>query len=349
MEKTIFDPWLEEIREANRIFEEKPHISYPQDWQAYNLAQTQEKLLFLELLSELTSQVPPVKRTGPGRPQADLGEMIFACCLKTYLDFSSRRSESDIQLARRLGYLSHVPHFNTILNYLNKPELKSILKHLIEFSAMPVKELEDHFAVDSTGFSTSIFARWNGIRMKHDEKRQYKKAHVMVGVRTNIISSAEVTGGTVSDYTPFPSLLEHTCKNMTVKEVSADMGYNSRMVFGLINEHGAIPFIPFRKSDAGRAKGCAIWRTMFNYFRFHKKEFMRHYHLRSNAESVFSMIKRKQGMHLRSRKEVAQFNELLCKLLVHNICVLIQEIFESGIRIDFHELAEDELMCSAAV
>ena len=73
---------------------------YMQDWTAYNQAQTQEKILFLELLYELTSQIPQPKRKGAGRPSANLGEMVFACCLKTYLDFSSRRSESDIQLAQ---------------------------------------------------------------------------------------------------------------------------------------------------------------------------------------------------------------------------------------------------------
>jgi len=84
---------------------------------------------------------------------------------------------------------------------------------------------------------------------------------------------------------------------------------------------------------------------MFVFFRDHKEEFMAHYHLRSNAESTFSMMKRKQGTYLRSRKGIAQVNEILCKALVHNICVLIQETFESGIQVDFESLAEDELMC----
>jgi hypothetical protein len=56
------------------------------------------------------------------------------------------------------------------------------------------------------------------------------------------------------------------------------------------------------------------------------------------------MMKRKQGTNLRSRNDVAQYNEILCKALVHNICVLIQEMFESDVHIDF-EMAEDELMC----
>ena len=320
-------------------------VSYPQDWVAYNEAQTNEKLLFLQLLGDLTAQVPTQERSRAGRPSANLGEMIFACCMKIYLNFSSRRTESDLKMAEQLEYLGHTPHFNTILKYLNKPGLTPILKQLIEFSAMPVKQLEEHFAADSSGFSTSMFGRWCDVRVKRHERRLFRKAHVMVGVKTNVIASIEVTGGFVSDYEPFPALLERLCKNMSVKEISADMGYSSRKVLGLVSEHGAIPFIPFKKHANNRAERCAIWKAMYRYFHEHREDFMSHYHKRSNVESVFSMMKRKQGTHLKSRNMIGQTNEILCKALVHNICVLIQEIFESGITVDFQLLAEDELMC----
>jgi hypothetical protein len=35
-----------------------------------------------------------------------------------------------------------------------------MLRHLVEISALPLKEVETDFAVDSTGFSTSRFERW---------------------------------------------------------------------------------------------------------------------------------------------------------------------------------------------
>jgi transposase len=320
-------------------------VSYSQDWVAYNEAQTNEKLLFLQLLGELTSQVPKQARTGAGRPPADLGEMIFACCMKIYLNFSSRRTESDLKMAEQLEYLGHTPHFNTILKYLNDPSLTGVLTKLVEFSALPLKQLEDKFAVDSTGFSTSVFARWYGTSRKNEEQRTYVKAHVMCGVKTNVITSIEVTPGTVSDFNMFPALVESTAKRFQMKEVSADKGYSSRKCMEVVNKHGAIPYIAFRRNTRSLAQGSQIWRTMFVFFRDHKDEFMAHYHLRSNVESTFSMMKRKQGTYLRSKKGIAQINEILCKALVHNICVLIQETFESGIRVDFESLAEDELMC----
>lgn len=62
-----------------------------------------------------------------------------------------------------------------------------------------------------------------------------------------------------------------------------------------------------------------------------------HYHKRSNVETTFSMIKAKFGGSLRSKTRTAQINEALCKILAHNICVLIQSIFELGVKPDFYK------------
>jgi hypothetical protein len=37
----------------------------------------------------------------------------------------------------------------------------------------------------------------------------------------------------------------------------------------------------------------------------------------------------------RSKTDVAQVNELLCKVLCHNLCVLIQRMYELGIEPEF--------------
>ncbi|MGA3198326.1 MAG: hypothetical protein ABSD89_02865 [Halobacteriota archaeon] len=47
------------------------------------------------------------------------------------------------------------------------------------------------------------------------------------------------------------------------------------------------------------------------------------------------MIKSKFGDAVRSKTEVAQVNEVLLKVLCHNICVVIQEMFELRIGPEF--------------
>lgn len=319
--------------------------TYPQVWEAYNQAQTQEKILFLELLHELTSQVPQPKRQSAGRPSANLGEMIFSCCLKTYLDFSRRRSESDIQLTTHLGYIDHSPHFNTVLKYIRKPEMKKVLMKLIEISALPLKEVESNFAMDASGFSTSMACNWHKSKQNFTEYRMFKKAHIMCGVKTNVITHIEITDGYLHDTQMFETLLMNTKKNFDMKEVYADKGYLSEKNYGIAIKNGVIPFIPFKRNAKNESERMFIWRVMFQFFKENKEEFMKHYNQRSNVESVFSMMKRKYGGYVRSRSSIGRENEILCKALCHNICVLIQEIFELGIRVDFKEVAAPEFMC----
>jgi len=47
------------------------------------------------------------------------------------------------------------------------------------------------------------------------------------------------------------------------------------------------------------------------------------------------MIKGKFGSSVRSKSYHGQANEVLCKIICHNLCVVIQAMFELGIKPDF--------------
>lgn len=47
------------------------------------------------------------------------------------------------------------------------------------------------------------------------------------------------------------------------------------------------------------------------------------------------MVKQKFGGSVKSKNETAQINELYCKFLCHNICVLISSVYELGIAPEF--------------
>lgn len=70
---------------------------------------------------------------------------------------------------------------------------------------------------------------------------------------------------------------------------------------------------------------------MHYLFMYQREAFMEHYHKRSNIETAYSMIKGKFGIALRSKSDTGQINEALCKVLAHNICVLVQASHELGI------------------
>jgi len=311
--------------------EPKVNQTYAQNWPAYNQAQMKEKLLFMKLLSGLCETLEEPQYIF-GRPKLSSADMLFCCAFKIYSTFSGRRFTSDMRIAKENGLIEKVPHYNSIFNYLKNPKLTPILKQFIEKSSLPLKAIETDFAIDSSGFSTSRFARYFVYKHKRNtEYRVWIKAHLMCGVRTNIITSVEITEGTVSDTPILPGLVTRTAQNFTIGEVLADKGYLSKENYETIEKFGGIGYIPFKSNSSGRSHGSYLWRKMFHYFMYNREEFMQHYHKRSNVETTFYMIKSKFGTNLRSKTKTAQINEVLCKILCHNICVLIQEMHELNI------------------
>ena len=88
---------------------------------------------------------------------------------------------------------------------------------------------------------------------------------------------------------------------------------------------------------------------MYHFYMFNREAFLQHYHKRSNVETVFSMIKGKFGDSVRSKSNAGQVNEVLCKVLCHNICVLIQSIHELGIEPLFCESHQNPLQGEGGV
>jgi hypothetical protein len=79
------------------------------------------------------------------------------------------------------------------------------------------------------------------------------------------------------------------------------------------------------------AEPGTLWERLFGFFQFNRADFLARYHAKSNVESTFSMVKAKFRDHVRSKTDTAMKNEVLLKLLCHNVVVVHQAIIELGI------------------
>jgi len=318
-----------------RIDALNPKPTYPQDWQAYNAAQTQEKLIAEQMLLEILDSFEQKTLTVRGRPQINMKERIYSMFQYVYLGYSARRCISDLKMAKQRGVIDNVPHFNSILNFFSNTTITPVLKRLVHITALPLKQVERDFAIDSSGFSTSRFERWFNIRtQKYARKRHWKKCHLSVGVKSNIITSVKITDGTVADSPELMPLANETRRYFDMEELSADKAYLSRENLDGIAALGCIPYIPFKSNSSRKQRGSVIWSRMFDYFLNNQEKFLKAYHKRSNIETTYSMIKRKFGNNLKTRKDESQVNEILVKVICHNLAVLVQESFELGLEID---------------
>lgn len=306
-------------------------VTYKQNWPAYNEAQTNEKRQFQTLLHDLCRDIPTPPQVGRGQRRLPMPDAVFCAVFKVYCTLSARRFASDLCDAQAKGYIDRVPHFNSVLNYLEDPAMFPLLVSLIEHSAVPLRAIESNFAVDSTGFAFSRFVRWFDIKYnRFTAEQQWVKLHFCTGVKTNVITAVEIHGRNAGDAPQLPALVQTTAKNFAVKEVSADKGYTGQETHDAIAAVGATPFIAFKSNATGGIGG--LFEKMFHYFQFNKEDFLAHYHQRSNVESTVMMVKTKFGDAVRSKTDMAARNEVLCKVLCHNICCLISAIYELGIQ-----------------
>lgn len=313
--------------------------TYKQEWPAYNKAQTNEKAQFLAFLYELCSGIEEPVQTF-GRPRLPLADILFAATFKTYSTVSGRRFVSDLRDAKAKGYLSKMPSYNSIFDYLKMESLTPYLKQMIADSSLPLKSIERDFAVDSSGFSTTRSTRWFDVKYGKDENwHDWLKMHLMCGTSTHIVTSVEISNSRSHDTLFYRPLVEATAKSgFNMQEVAADKAYLSAANLNLTVAKGARPYIPF-KTNSKSDNGTALWAKLYHFYSFKREEFLTHYHKRSNVETAFHMIKSKFGEKLRCKTETAQINEALCKVLCHNLCVVIQSMYELGV---------DPTFCTAA-
>lgn len=310
-------------------------VPLSQSWAAYDAAQVHEGDYFRVLLRELcdTVEQPP---QGRGRPRMPLSDMLYGMGLKVYSNRSTRRAMSTIRDAVAAGRMETEPSYSTPIRYFESPEVTPVLRSLIQASALPLRDIEVDFAIDSSGIASTAYHRWFDAKWGHSKKEaQWVKLHIMVGVRTNIVTVADATAHQSADTVYLPDFVRITAENFRIEELSADLAYSSRKNLHAVVDAGGTPYIPFRYNavakPAQKRQYDALWEKMYHLFTLHEAEFNRHYHKRSNVETAFHMLKAKFGNVIRARTPVAQVNEALMKVLCLNICTLVHAMYSLGI------------------
>lgn len=316
----------------------------PFSWHNYNLSQTKEKALFVNILGDLCNLIVE-SRNAKGRKPRPLKDITFALVMKEYLNTSSRRVQSDLKLFAEVGFINSEIPFTTLLDHLSRRDLRDVLIELIEISSLPLKCIETDFAIDATGFGTSRYETFFQYKHKRNVRwKQFRKCHAVCGVKTNIITAIDITEGHTNDQIRFEPLAKDTARNFTIREFSGDKGYLAGKNFAFIKDLGGQAFLAFKSNTTANSSSKSEHRSYFKqayrFFKEHKEDYLNRYHKRSNIESAFSMIKRKFGNNVKCKKETSQDNEILAKVLAHNICVLVQELFLNQIDINFNKCQE---------
>ena len=102
--------------------------TYPQNWRAYNAAQTHEKERFLDLLRDLCGGIAETRKAEERTPAlANSGRDVRRLLQNLFDRFRSALHDGPAG-SQAKGYISKTPHFNSIFNYLENPALTPILR-----------------------------------------------------------------------------------------------------------------------------------------------------------------------------------------------------------------------------
>jgi hypothetical protein len=285
---------------------------------------------------------------------------LFACLvLKEFYGLSYRRAEK--LLRDSPGWLADIglsvaPDHNTLwraLDVLLKARRVNRILDLLAvcFDRERLLQLSQKpLAMDSTCFeqhhrSSHYDRRCRQIRLKADMKsckttgktgswgasvnasrrrrlRAMPKLSVAVASSCHLILAAKARTGNGSDAPDFEDLLHRSWQRASVKTVVADAGYDSEANHRIAREEMGVRSIipagigrPTSKLPRGR------WRRNMAR-RFARKADEKAYGQRSQSETVHSMIKRNQGSALRSRTPQRRKQEMMLKVLTHNIALL---------------------------
>jgi hypothetical protein len=278
-----------------------------------------------EVLRPYAHKYSPKKFTQP---------QLFACLvLKTFLKTDYRgvaEHLADHSDVREALALPHLPHFTTLhkasRRLLRQPRARRLFRTTVRRFLKRRRRVR-RAALDSTGLDCGYASRYY-VRRRHATTKQwqtvaysrYAKLEASFDCATHLMLAALVGRGPRVDTDRFVPLLDATLANVRLDAALADAGYDSEPNHRYAREQrGVRSFIPptagrpTTKPPTGRYRRQMKQRLDKNYGRYGQ---------RWQAETGFSMFKRRLGSAVRARRYWSQCRELLLMAITYNIMLL---------------------------
>lgn len=278
-----------------------------------------------EVLRPYAHKYSPKKFTQP---------QLFACLvLKTFLKTDYRgvgEHLADHSDVRATLALKGVPHFTTLQKasrrLLRQPRARRLFRTTVRRFLQRRRKVK-RAALDSTGLDCGHASRYY-VRRRCGAAKQwqtvsysrYAKLEASFDCVTHLMLGALVGRGPRPDSDRFVPLLDTTLANVRVGAALADAGYDSEPNHRYAREtRGVRSFIP---ATSGRP---TTKPPSGRYRRQMKQRLDKHYGKygqRWQAETGFSMFKRRLGAAVHGRSYWSQCRELLLMAITYNIMLL---------------------------
>lgn len=265
-------------------------------------------------------------------PKKFTQHQLFACLvLKNFLKTDYRGVVQHLrdcsELADSIG-LEMIPHFTTLQKASRRLLAAHAIRKLLDETVQRImkrKTCVPLAAIDSTGLqctaASAYFVKRRarvGETWKQVVYHRYPKLGVVCDASNHFVLALQTGRGPRPDVDEFRDTLKAAQQRVKLRCILADAGYDSEGNHAYArDEHGVRTIIPPKhgrptsKPAAGRHR--RLMQTRFD---------LPTYRQRSQVETVMSMIKRRQGSHVKGRTYWSQQRDLRLMVLTHNIMIL---------------------------
>lgn len=185
-------------------------------------------------------------------------------------------------------------------------------------------------ALDGSGFEAHHVSKYFVHRrsrgdqdLKNMTYRRFPKVGLLVDCPSHMILAAVPGLGPSPDITHLVEAVSEASRRRLIDTLLVDAGYDAEWAHEYVRAEFGIGLIsppkigrPTTKPPTGRFR-----RQMWNYFK--RPPERRRYGQRWQAETVFSMIKRRLGETLAARHRHRQNRAMMLKVITHNLMIVL--------------------------
>ncbi len=266
-------------------------------------------------------------------PKKFTQHQLFACLvLKHFLKADYRGVTSQLQdcpaLQKVLG-LERVPHYTTLQKAARRLLLSAPAKKLLDATVreqLGRRKRVPLAAIDSTGMECTAASGYFVRRRvtiagpwKTMTYRRFPKLGVICDVASHFILACDTRRGPKPDVAEFKSLLDEALTRVRLTTILADAGYDSESNHCHARQDCQVRSVIPAKLGRPTTKPASGYHRRLMQVRFNADA----YRQRAQVETVMSMIKRRQGSHVRAIAYQNQCRELRLMALTHNVMILL--------------------------
>jgi len=224
--------------------------------------------------------------------------------------------------------LKQVPYYTTLHKFSRRIKsvyFNGLLKQTFDLFYSHGERIEVT-AIDSSEFTSGHCSYYYSFRTGK-KCRFFLKASISVDTAKLIVTGFKISGKPVHDAKHAITFLKQCNQTRRFNYYVMDKGYDSEAIHSLTREQlHAVAMIPLRHRHRKRIKGHYRRKMIFEF-----DDGL--YHRRNLVETAFSVLKRKYGEEINSRKYWNQVKEIKIKLIVHNLGMHAKVVYSIQMRI----------------